>query len=115
MAIKTESRHVGDFLISEANGTRSREEVVVASGEGALVAGTVLGKITASGKYAAYDNAAADGTQAAAAVLYAGVDAAAADAAAVIIVRDAEVVEAYLTGIDAAGKADLAALGIIVR
>jgi hypothetical protein len=32
-----------------------------------------------------------------------------------VIARDAEVIEAELTGLDAAGKAELAAVGIIVR
>lgn len=111
----TETTHAGEFLFAEANGTLSREPVVIASGEGVLKAGTVLGKITASGKYAAYDNVAADGTQTAVGILYAGVNAASADANGVMIARHAEVVEAALTGIDTAGKADLAALQIIFR
>lgn len=115
MATMTEARRTGEFLISEANGTRSREEVIIAAAAGALVAGTVVGKITASGKYVAYSNAAADGTEVAAGVLYAGVGDLAADQPAVIINCDAEVTEVHLTGIDANGKADLALLGIKVR
>jgi len=38
--------------------------------EGPLEPGTVLGKITASGKYAAHDRAAVDGTETAVAVLW---------------------------------------------
>jgi len=115
MASATEARRPGEFMVSEANGHRSREQIVVASGEGVLEAGTVLGVVTASGKYAAYDDAAADGTEAAAGILFAGVDATSADANAVAIVRDAEVIGARLTGSNANGEADLAALGIIVR
>lgn len=115
MATFTEALRTGEFIISEASGTRSREEVTVVSGEGALPAGQVLGVVTASGKYAAYDNAASDGTQTAAAVLYAAVDATDADVPAVVIARDAEVAEAHLTGIDANGITDLAAVGVIVR
>jgi len=111
----TESTHTAEFLLSEANGARSRETITVLSGEGELAAGTVLGIVTASGKYAAYDNAAIDGTEVAKAVLYAAVDATSADAAGVAIVRDAEVIESALTGIDANGTTDLAAVGIIVR
>jgi Bacteriophage lambda head decoration protein D len=178
-----EGKYAGEFLISEANGTRSREQVTLALGNN-LEAGAVVGEITlgagssapgggntgngvmgaitvgasaqvgdyvltitkaavdagdfqvvdpqgdvigvgtvgvafsgggisftladgaadfvvgdtftitvagGSGKYAELDPAAADGSQAAAGVLYAPVDATAADAAAVIIVRDAEV------------------------
>jgi hypothetical protein len=40
----TEARHAGEFLISEAEGHRSRDNITVLSGEGKLVAGTVLGK-----------------------------------------------------------------------
>lgn len=43
----TESRHAGGFLISEANGWRSRETVLV-TGAAALAAGTVLGLVLAS-------------------------------------------------------------------
>jgi hypothetical protein len=110
----TETYHAGEFLCAEANGTLSRERIVIASGEGVLKAGTVLGKL-ASGKYAAYDNAAADGSQTAVGILYDGVDATSADADGVLIARHAEVVEAALTGLDAAGKTDLAALQIIFR
>jgi hypothetical protein len=43
MAI-TETRHAGEFIMSEANGHFSREAITILSGEGVLVAGTVLGK-----------------------------------------------------------------------
>lgn len=115
MATMTEARRTGEFLISEASGTRSREEVTIAAAATALVAGTVLGKITASGKYVAYANGAADGSEVAAGALYAAVADSAADQKAVIIARDAEVDGALLTGIDAPGTVDLTALGIIVR
>ncbi|MCK9985684.1 MAG: hypothetical protein AzoDbin1_02156 [Azoarcus sp.] len=204
----TEQKRAGEFLIAEGNGSISREKVVVASGSGALVPGTVLGKVTlgaatvvfagtgngalsmdattpilagalagdyiatcvtaaanggtfrvedpngnvlgdvavgatfaddlkfvisdgatdfivgdkftitvaaGSGKYVPYADAATNGSGAAAGILYAEVDATLADASAVIIARHAEVDEALLTGINAAGKADLAALQIIVR
>jgi hypothetical protein len=91
MPTKTETLGAGAFIKSEANGELSREAIVLASGAGALLAGTVLGKITASGKYKAYDNDAADGTQTAAAILFRDTDATSADVAAVGIVRLAEV------------------------
>lgn len=116
----TETTHAGDFLLSEANGNRSRDNVTIVSGQD-LAAGAVLGKITASGKYAAYDNTASDGTETAAGVLYAAVDASSADATGVAILRDAEVNTNQIgwaandaTGITA-GTADLKALGILVR
>lgn len=112
----TEQKRAGEFLIAEGNGSISREKVVVVSGAGVLVPGTVLGKITASGKYDAYDNAdVTTGLGTAVAVLYNEVDATAADAEAVVIARHAEVDETLLTGINAEGKTDLAALQIIVR
>lgn len=41
----TETSHDGGFMVSEAGGARSRDEVVVLSGE-TLVAGHVIGKVT---------------------------------------------------------------------
>lgn len=48
MSIKTEGVHAGEFLLSEANGSRSRENIVIAAGAGQLAAGTVLAVITAA-------------------------------------------------------------------
>lgn len=115
MTVKTEGQHAGEFLISEASGTRSRESITVTGGS--YPAGQVLGKITASGKYTVYDAAVdpADGSETAAAILHSAVDASSADAKGVGIVRDAEVRGTDLTDNDAGGTADLAAVGIIVR
>ncbi|WP_027853846.1 head decoration protein [Marinobacterium litorale] len=44
MTVKTEGQHAGEFLVSEAPGTQSRESVTVLSGE-VLKAGHVVGKI----------------------------------------------------------------------
>jgi len=114
MSVLTEATHAGEFLLSEGNGRISRESVTVASGQN-LVAGTVIGTITASGKVAAYDNTAVDGTATATGILWDAVNATAADRPGAAIVRLAEVNGALLTGNDAAGTADLAALNIIVR
>jgi hypothetical protein len=122
MTTKTEGTHAGGFLVSEANGLRSREQIVIASGQN-LVAGAVLGKITSGGEYAAYDNAATDGTAQAAGILFDAVDASAGAKAGVAIVRDAEVNEAELvydedsdaTADITAAVADLLALGIVLR
>lgn len=120
MAAKTEGKHSGEFILSEANYDRSREEVTIVSGQN-LTACMVLGKITASGKYAVYANGASDGSQAAAGVLFDDVDATDADKKGAAIVRDCTVKAAMLdwgtsdaTGITA-GRADLLALGIVVR
>lgn len=117
MTILTEGRHVGEFLVSEAEGTLSREEVTVTQAGAPIVSGTVLGKITASGKYVPYSNAASDGSEAAAAILYTDIPGTASGdkKKCVVIVRNAEVFGSALTGNDANGTADLKALNIIVR
>jgi hypothetical protein len=116
----TEGFHAGEALLSEAPGTLSRTTVTIASGNN-LGANAVVGKITATGKYADYDNVASDGTQAAAGVLLYAVDATSADATGVIIDRLAEFKADALdwggndgTGVTA-GTADLLALHIKVR
>lgn len=123
MPTLTESPRTGQFLLSEASGTRSREIVTIVSGAGALEPGMVLGKITSSGKFTPADVGATDGSETAAGVLYAAVDATAADVEAVAIVRDAEVKRHELlwhTSVDTAGEKatkedELATIGIIVR
>lgn len=219
MATKTEGRHTAEFLLSEANGNRSRENITIKSGAGKLVAGAILGMIAVgaatsaakaggntgtgtltldattpvlagaksgvysvrciaaatnggtfrvedpdgnvigdvavggtfsddikfaiadggtdfvvgdgfditvavgSKKYVAHAPAALDGSQIAAGVLYAAVDATSADAPAVGIVRDAEVKKdeiTYHASTDDQAKknavnADLAKAGVIVR
>lgn len=110
----TENPRTGGFILSEANGHISRETVKILNGED-LPAGQVLGKVTASGNYVAYDSAATDGSETAAGVLYAATKADGADVEAVAIVRHAEVKTDELTGSDAAALADLAVLQIIAR
>ena len=56
------------------------DEVVIATGAGVVVRGTVLGLITASGKYAPVDSSKSDGSQSPVAVLSETVDATSADA-----------------------------------
>lgn len=63
------------------------EEIIIASGAGVLEPGTVLGKITASGKYVLHDVALANGAQVAAAILGHPVDATAADVTTVATVN----------------------------
>ena len=122
MTTLTENPHAGEFLISEANGTQSREVVTIASGSGVIKAGMVLGKITASGKYKTYDDDNADGSETAAAVAFDEVDATSADKKVTVIFRDAEVnLDAlqWAATNDATDKtnglADLAAKGILAR
>lgn len=121
MATVTEPRHRGEFMVSEANGFRSREDITVLLGQN-LVAGAVIAKVTASGKWMVLTPGAADGSQNAAGILYGAVNASAADAKGVVIARDAEVNAgeiAWPAGISAPNKttalAALAALGIVMR
>lgn len=117
----TEGRHPGEFLLSEAPGTRSRE-VVTISDSVAITPGMVLGKVTADGKYQAYDNAdAVVGTGVALAVAMYPLGATDTDRDITVIARDAEVNGNIIdwgaeAGADkTAGIADLLAVGIIVR
>lgn len=120
MATQSLGKRTAEFLRSEANGDRSRAVGTVDATGGALVAGTVLGQVTASGKYIRHDTGAADGSEDAVAILYEGIGAE--EAERTLIVRDAEVLAAHLTyeasatsnEITAVNTA-LAALGIIVR
>lgn len=121
MTTFTEGVHSGEFIVSEANGMRSRKAITVASGNN-LVAGAVLGMITASGLYVELDPSASDGSEAAAGLLFAAVDASAANAPGVALVRDAEYSSALASFADTvsapeqtAAIAELEALGLIGR
>lgn len=121
MAAITESRHPGEFLLSEADGTLSRE-VVTISNSIAIKAGQVLGKVTADGKYNFYDNAdTIPGTGVAAAVALYPLSATETYRKITVIFRAAEVISAGLEWNGAvtndinAGIADLATKNIIVR
>lgn len=111
-------RNLG-FVLSEAEFGRSRDEITVASGAGVLKPGTVLGKITASGKFKPAVDASVDGSETAVAVLGYGVDATSADAKSVAIVRAAQVKKSeldYAAGATAEDMdAGLVAAGIIPR
>jgi hypothetical protein len=111
--MKTQTVRAGEFLVSEANGERSRESVILTGGP--YLPGQVLGKITASGKHTAYSSGATNGTETAVAILYENADGSAADVSAAVIARDAEVSEELLTGDDAGAIVELAAVGIISR
>lgn len=125
MASYSEPIYPLEFLISEANGRRSREKVTLTASQGDLVPGTVLAKITATGNYAPYDddaNGATAGIGVALAILCYAAPNSGSTQEITVIARDAEVKSAALTweasndGTEkTAGIADLAAVGIIVR
>jgi len=123
MPAKTEGNYLGDWLLDEFGAPNyAREEVIILSGQN-LKTGTVLGKVTASGKYVAYDNTASDGRETAAGVLIGDTDASSADKKAVALVRGPAVIsKAGLTwhanndgAAKTAGLADLLVLDIVAR
>lgn len=82
---------------------------------GTVARGTVLGRITASGKYRLYDAGNTDGSEAARVILVHDITASANAEEKVLAYAHGEFNEAELTGIDAAGKLDLQAAGIFVK
>jgi hypothetical protein len=123
MSVLTQPPTMGDVLKYELNPNYTRETVTLLAGTNYPV-GAVLGRITASGKMKLSTAAGSDGAQNAAAVLLYDVDATAADATGIVVVRgpaiiakaalvfDASVDDAAKT---AAKHAQLTALGIIPR
>lgn len=92
MAVQTETYpHNEGFLVSEANGSRSRENVTLAASvAAALQAGTVLAT-QSDGTYVQLDVAATDGSEVASAILLQDFEVTSVDTAVAVIVRDAEV------------------------
>lgn len=82
--IFTEGPRAGGYIADEVSVNLSRKEGVMASGGGVVEAGTVVGIVTASGKYAPLDTEASDGSEDAAGVLFDTVDATSADADCVV-------------------------------
>ena len=123
MTTLTEGKHAGGFLVWEVLRDYTRETITVVSGAGKLEPGTVLGKITSGGKYTGLAPAATNGSQNAAGILWAGVDASAADAPGAALLRGPAIInrheivwpegatEAQIT----AATTALAALGILLR
>jgi hypothetical protein len=123
MSTLTEAPHPGGFLVWEVLRDYTRDTVILASGAGKLAPGTVLGKITTGGKYTVLTPGATNGSQNAAGLLWAAVDATAADAPAVVILRGPAIVNRHEIILPAAATeaqitaatTALAALGIILR
>lgn len=114
-----ETQGTAAHVVSEADGTRSRETGTLATDTVAYLPGTVVALV--SGEYVRHD-----GTNTVAGVLYEGTEAGEADVSRTFHVRDCELNAAELqwtadgtTALNAsqitAGEAALAALGIIVR
>lgn len=128
--------NVGNFIVEDPDGVNVGSGVVATSFTGGGLIFTLADGGTdfaagdqftitvaaGSGKYKEYNPANTDGSQVAAAVLHAPVDASSADKACVVVARDAEVIKAALTWFSgasanqkAAGLVDLATQGIIGR
>ena len=123
MPVLTQPPTMGDVLKYEVNPNYTRETVPLLAGT-AYPVGSVLGRITASGKYKLATSGGTDGAQTAGAVLLYAVDATPGDAVGVVLVRGPAIVSraalAYDGTVDDATKittkiSQLAALGIIVR
>jgi hypothetical protein len=114
--------HDGGFVLSEGNGSISREQVAIPQyATAVLKAGTVLGK-RSNGKYYPFDQDVSTGEETAAGVLLNDVDATDGEVNGVAIVRQAEVKGDYLVYVNApstaeenAAIASLLTLGIVAR
>lgn len=123
MTVFTEGRHAAEFILSEGDGSYSRDNIVMEADNGIVAAGTVLGKVTASGKFKPSAIGAADGSEVAAAINIYEVDTTGADVNTAAMSRHCEVngnIITYAPDRDQqaekdAADAELAAAGIIVR
>ena len=123
MSVLTQPPTMGDVLKYELNPNFTRETVTLLAGANYPV-GAVLGRITASGKMKLSTATGTDGAQNAAAVLLYDVDATAADATGIVVLRGPAIVSkaalVFDASVDDAAKtaakhAQLTALGIIPR
>lgn len=116
----TDGPRTGEYIVGEEQDYRSRDVAIITGGK--YAPGTVLGKITASGKLTQLAPAASDGSQTAVAVLYQGCDASTKDQRRTVHSRNCSVngnLLIYPAGATANQKQaavnQLTALGIIVR
>ena len=123
MTVLTKPPSMGDVLKYEVNPNYTRDTVTLLIGMPYPV-GSVLGKITASGKYKLATSGGADGAQTAVAVLLYAVDATLADASGIVVARGPSIVSraglAYDATVNDGAKiatklGQLAAVGIIAR
>src|SRR6476619_4000109 len=126
MTTLTNTPTLGDLLKYELNGSYSRETVTLKSGTNYAL-GSVLGKITASGKYRLSPAAAVtgdEGAETAVAVLIEAVDATAADKTGLIVARGPTIVSkaalVFDESVDQVGEktakhTQLASTGVVPR
>lgn len=111
--VLTEGKHTGEFLLDADE--ISFDQVTVTQGGTALAAGTVMSKLTATGKWVPYDDVGTDGSEVASGILYANLPVATGDVKATMVTRLAEVKGVSLVGATGNFAADLALNNIIVR
>ncbi len=121
MATRMESVHTGEFLVSEGNDSISREQIELGP-DLTLLAGTVLGRNTATNVYVLLDVDATDGSQMAAGILYSNIITDATGGESVAITRFAEVDQSLLGWPEAitdsekdTSIAEFSTLGVILR
>ena len=123
MTVLTKPPSMGDVLKYEVNPNYTRDTVTLLMGM-PYPLGSVLGKVTASGKYKLATSGGADGAQTAVAVLLYAVDATLADATGIVVARGPSIVAraalAYDATVNDGAKittklGQLAAVGIIAR
>jgi hypothetical protein len=118
----------GGFIVSEANGYRSRDAIYAAKGSGILPAGMILAQLTAVvgdgkvGEFVPWVSGGANGTGTVAGVLFQEVDTTAAAVNVTGIMRSAEIQRSALAfagtpdaTAKAAAYAGLAAKGLVLR
>lgn len=93
----TYPRLSSEWLKHEMDPQMGRKAITLVSGAGNLPTGTVLGKVTASGKYKKHVNGASDGTETAVGILLDATDASSADVRAVMVDANARIVAEFLT------------------
>jgi hypothetical protein len=110
MATLTEGKHAGEFIGELAMGQGYHcDQITILSGAN-LLAGTVIGRVTASGKYVAYDNVGTDdGRRTVAGILVDAVNATAGDTIGLGLLRGPAIVNkndlTWAAGIDAGEQA----------
>jgi hypothetical protein len=123
MTVLTKPPSLGDVLKYEVEPNYTRDVITLLAGMPYPI-GSVLGKITASGKYKLATSGGADGAQTAVAVLLYGVDATQADAQGIVVARGPSIVSrpalAYDASVNDAAKittklGQLATVGIVAR
>lgn len=122
MSVIHQKPRAADFLLSEASGQRSRENIVLAPTDRPLMPGQLLA-LNDEGLHVPYTGPKQTGTEEepvfeqvpVAGVLYASVRASEEEQQAVKIARDAELIQEKLISFDDGASQSLTKLGLILR